>query len=141
VGVSREVAFERLQRVESILREDLVIRREAIESIVDDVLDILAHANLTHDAIFVSIETRQLTDVREDVLQTIRQLKRIDITQPILYVRVDDQLRETEDLTHQMECITKSRLLTLLRRERVARDGEVSQQTASSSTPDLFAQS
>jgi hypothetical protein len=37
----------------------------------------------------------ELADVREDVLQPVRELERVHVAQPELHVRVHHQLRET----------------------------------------------
>ena len=39
----------------------------------------------------------------EDVLQTVRQLEGVHIAQSILDHRIDDQLREPQDLARQVE--------------------------------------
>ena len=62
-----------------------------IEAIVDQMLQILAHTNLSHQLVFVTIHAGQLTNVRENILQAIGQLERVHIVQTILNMRVDDQ--------------------------------------------------
>ena len=52
--------------------------------------------------------------MREGELQTIRKLERIDISKPILNMRVDDQLGKSQYFSNQMECVSESRLLSLL---------------------------
>lgn len=55
----------------------------------------------------------------EHVLQSIGELERIDIAQSELDVRVDNELRKTKDFSTQMERVSESRLLPLLRGERL----------------------
>ena len=50
-----------------------------VEAVVDQMLQVLAHSHLSHQAVLVPVHTGQLTDVGEDVLQTIRQLEGIDV--------------------------------------------------------------
>jgi len=42
---------------------------------VDEMLEVLAHANLPHQLVLVAVHSRQLTDVRKDVLKTVCQLQ------------------------------------------------------------------
>ena len=53
-----------------------------VEPVVDKVLQILAHADLSHQAVLVTVHAGQLADVREDVLQAVGQLEGIYIAQP-----------------------------------------------------------
>lgn len=53
--------------------------------------------------------------MREDVLKSIGQLESIDVAETVLHVRIDDKLCETQDLTTQVEGVSETRLLTLLR--------------------------
>ena len=89
----------------------------SIEPIVDKMLEIFTHANLSHQLVFVSVHARQLTHVSVDVLQTVRQLEGIHVAQAVLDVTVNDQLGETQDLATQMEGVTETGLLTLLLRD------------------------
>jgi len=50
----------------------------------------------------------------KDILQTICELECLDITQPILYMRVNDQLGKSQDLPAEVEGITEAGLLSLL---------------------------
>lgn len=92
-----------------------------IEPIVHQMLQILAHSDLSHQLVLVPIHSRQLTNVRENILQPIGQLERVHIVQSILNMRIDNQLRQPQNLTAQMERITEPRLLTLLRGQRFHR--------------------
>ena len=47
----------------------------SVEPVVDEVLDVLAHSDLSHELVLVSVHSSQLTNVREDVLKTISKLK------------------------------------------------------------------
>ena len=69
--------------------------RTGVEPVVDEVLEVLAHANLSHEPVLVAVHTGELADVREDVLQPVRELERVHVAQPELHVRVHHQLRET----------------------------------------------
>ena len=60
-----------------------------VEAVVDEVLQVLAHADLAHQLVLVAVHARQLPDVRERVLQAVRQLVRVHVAQPVLHVRVD----------------------------------------------------
>ena len=71
--------------------------------------------------VLVPVHTSECTDMTEDVLQCIGQLERVDVAKTELHVRIDDQLRETEDFSAQVESISESRLLTLLRCQRLDR--------------------
>ena len=77
-------------------------------------LEVFAHANLSHQLVLVSVHTRQLTNVSENVLQTIRQLKGVNVVQTILNMCIHHQFRQPQDFTAQMESVTETRLLTLL---------------------------
>ena len=81
-------------------------------------LQILAHADLFHQLVLVTVHSGELADVSEDVLKPVGQLESVDVVQSILYVRVDDEFRQTQDLTAQMERVTETRLFTLLGRQR-----------------------
>lgn len=64
---------------------------------------VLAHPNLSHQLILVSVHAGQLTDVCENVLQTISQLEGIDVIESILDVRVHYQFSKPENFTTQVE--------------------------------------
>ena len=57
----------------------------------------------------------------EDVLQRVGELERIYVAQSELDMRIDDKLRQPEDLTAQVEGVSEARLLTLFRRESLDR--------------------
>ena len=91
--------------------------RSSVESVINQVLQILAHANLPHQLVLVAVHARQLADVGENVLQSIRQLEGIDVVQTVLDVRVNDELRQTQDFSTQVESVTETRLFTLFCRQ------------------------
>jgi hypothetical protein len=90
-----------------------------IETMIDDVLQILASPNLAHQPVLVSIHTRQLTDVVEDVVNPVCELEGIDVPETILDMRIDNQLDEPQDFAHQMERVTEPRLFALLGGQRL----------------------
>lgn len=47
----------------------------SVEPVVDEMLQIFAHPDLSHQLVLVAVHACQLTHMSEDVLQTIRQLK------------------------------------------------------------------
>ncbi len=79
-------------------------------------LDVFGHANLSHEAILVSIHTCEVANVRENVLQTICQLESLDMTKTVLYMWVDDEFDHTENFSAKMERISKSTFLSLFGR-------------------------
>lgn len=81
-------------------------------------LQIFRHAHLPHELVLVPVHAGQRADVCKDVLQRVRELERVDVAESELHVRVDDELRQPEDLTAQMEGVSETGLLTLLRGER-----------------------
>lgn len=42
-----------------------------IEAVVDEMLQVFAHSNLPHELVLVAVHASQLTDMGEDVLQSI----------------------------------------------------------------------
>ena len=98
-----------------------------VEAVVHEVLEVLAHAHLAHELVLVAVHacgtarrgeisgtaededahvqrsvicprTRELADVREGVLQAVRQLVGVDVAQAELHVGVHHQLGEAQDL-------------------------------------------
>ena len=59
--------------------------------------------------------TSELANMREDVLQSVCELKGVDVAKAILDVRVDHQLGQPQNLATQMEGVTETRLLSLLK--------------------------
>mmetsp|Transcript_66756 Transcript_66756/g.127143 ORF Transcript_66756/g.127143 Transcript_66756/m.127143 type:complete len:244 (-) Transcript_66756:1454-2185(-) len=93
--------------------------RTGVEPVVDQMLQILAHAHLPHQSVLVTVHTGQLTDMGKDVLQTICKLEGINVTQAELHMTVNNQLCQTHDFAAQMECISESGLFPLLGCERL----------------------
>eukprot|EP00123_Amoebidium_parasiticum_P018100 comp24100_c1_seq1/m.43517 comp24100_c1_seq1/g.43517 ORF comp24100_c1_seq1/g.43517 comp24100_c1_seq1/m.43517 type:complete len:308 (+) comp24100_c1_seq1:5498-6421(+) len=85
-----------------------------VEAVVDQMLQVLAHADLPHQLVLVAVHACKLTHVCEDVLHAISQLECIDVAQTILHVSIHDQLGQAQNLTAQMEGIAEATLLTLL---------------------------
>ena len=46
----------------------------SVESVVDEMFDILTHSDLSHKLVLVSVHSSQLTDMSKDVLKTISKL-------------------------------------------------------------------
>ena len=57
--------------------------------------------------------------MRKDVVQPVRKLVGVDISKPVLHMRVDDQLDETQNLAAQVEGISEAAALALLRCQRL----------------------
>lgn len=47
----------------------------SVEPVVDEMLQVFAHPDLSHQLVLVAVHARQLTHVSKDVLQPIRQLQ------------------------------------------------------------------
>lgn len=47
----------------------------SVEPVVDEMLQVFAHSDLSHQLVLVAVHARQLPDMSKDVLQSIRQLK------------------------------------------------------------------
>merc|ERR1719318_1736727 len=82
--------------------------RPGVEPVVDDVLEVLAHPDLLHQLVLVSVHPCQLPHVSHCVLQTISKLECVHIVEPVLHVRVHYELGQAQDLTTQVESISKS---------------------------------
>ena len=46
-----------------------------VESVVDDVLEVLAHPDLLHQLVLVSVHSGQLANVRKNILESVGQLE------------------------------------------------------------------
>ena len=77
-------------------------------------LDVLAHPDLSHEFVLVSVHACELSHMSKHILQTISQLEGVHITQSVLHMTVNHQLRQTQNLTTQVESIPETRLLTFL---------------------------
>ncbi|CAN7985254.1 unnamed protein product, partial [Ixodes hexagonus] len=85
-----------------------------VEAVVDEVLEVLAHADLSHELVLVAVHARQLAHVGKDVLEAVRQLEGVHVVQPVLHVAVHHQLGQAQDLPAQVEGVAEARLLALL---------------------------
>jgi len=47
----------------------------SVEAVVEQVFEVFAHADLSHQLVLIAVHARQLADVRKDVLKTVRQLQ------------------------------------------------------------------
>jgi hypothetical protein len=50
-------------------------RAYGVEAVVDEVLEVLAHADLSHQLVLVTVHARQLAHVGKDVLDPVGQLE------------------------------------------------------------------
>mmetsp|Transcript_27303 Transcript_27303/g.78698 ORF Transcript_27303/g.78698 Transcript_27303/m.78698 type:complete len:112 (-) Transcript_27303:1958-2293(-) len=66
--------------------------RAGIESVVNQMLQVLAHSDLPHQTILVPVHSRELTDVVEGILQTVRVLIGIDIAKAELHMGINNEL-------------------------------------------------
>jgi hypothetical protein len=57
--------------------------------------------------------------MREDILQRVGKLERVDIPEPELDMRIHNELGESQDFSAQMEGISEARFLALLGRQRL----------------------
>lgn len=48
----------------------------SVEAVVDEMLEIFAHSDLSHQLVLVAVHSSQLTNVGKDVLQSISQLRK-----------------------------------------------------------------
>lgn len=84
-------------------------------------LKALAHTNQAHKLVLVMVHASQRSNVRKDVLQGVGQLECVNTTKTELDVCIDDEFGKPEKFTTQMESISETRLLTLLRGESLYR--------------------
>ena len=89
-----------------------------IEAIVDKVLQILCHSDLSHELVLVTVHARKGTNVRKDILKRIRELEGVNIAKPVLDMGINDKLRQAQNFSTQVESIPESRLLPLFRSQR-----------------------
>ena len=76
---------------------------------------VLAHPDLFHQLVLVPIHPGQLSNMSENILQSIGQLEGIHIIQTVLNMRIHNQFRQSQNFPAQMKSITKPRLFTLFR--------------------------
>src|SRR5690606_12427152 len=84
-----------------------------VEAVIDEMLQIFAHSNLSHQLVLVTVHASELTNVGKNVLKTIGQLKSVNIVETVLNMTVHNQLGETKNFSTQMESIAETRLFTL----------------------------
>jgi pyrimidine operon attenuation protein/uracil phosphoribosyltransferase len=79
------------------------------------VLQVFRHSDLSHELVLVTVHARKGTNVREDILKGIRELEGVDIAQPVLDMSINDELRQAQNFSTQVESISETRLLPLFR--------------------------
>jgi hypothetical protein len=53
-------------------------------------LDIFAHTDLAHEAVFITVHPGQLAHVSKNVLKAICKLECVNVSQTVLHVRIDN---------------------------------------------------
>ena len=71
----------------------------SVEPVINQMLEVLRHANLAHKSVFIAIHARELANVRENVVEAVSQLECLDVSQPVLHVRVNDQLGQPQNFS------------------------------------------
>ncbi|KAI3486863.1 hypothetical protein L1887_49501 [Cichorium endivia] len=85
-----------------------------VEAVVDDVLEVLAGADLAHGAVLVPVDARERGDVVEEVLEAVCELEGVDGAEAELDVCVDDELHDAAELADEVEGVSETALLALL---------------------------
>jgi len=67
----------------------------SVKPVVNKMLDVLAHADLSHEFVLIAVHASQLPNMSKDVLQTISQLEHIHTAQSVLHMTVNHKLHET----------------------------------------------
>jgi len=62
-------------------------------------LQVFCHSDLPHELVFVTVHARKGTNVRENILQGIRQLEGINIAEAVLDMGINDELRQTKNFS------------------------------------------
>jgi hypothetical protein len=88
--------------------------RSSIKPVVNNMFDILTHSDLSHNSILVPINASKLSQMRIKILQSIIKLKRINISQPILYITIHYEFDHSENLSTEVKGVTETRFLALL---------------------------
>jgi len=60
-------------------------------------LYIFAHSNLSHEPVLVSVHSGKVSDVTEDILESVSKLKGIHITESILHMCVYNQFTKSQN--------------------------------------------
>jgi hypothetical protein len=82
-----------------------------IEAIVDEVLQVFRHSDLSHELVLVTVHARKGTNVRKDVLKGIRELEGVNIAKPVLDMGIDDELRQAQNFSTQVKSVSETGLL------------------------------
>mmetsp|Transcript_24864 Transcript_24864/g.68548 ORF Transcript_24864/g.68548 Transcript_24864/m.68548 type:complete len:225 (+) Transcript_24864:1077-1751(+) len=77
-------------------------------------LQVFAGSNLTHQPILVTIHSRQLAHVIKGILQPVRQLVSIDVRQSELYMGINHEFGQAQNLSHEMKGVSKPGFLSFL---------------------------
>src|SRR5699024_535451 len=88
--------------------------RPGVEAVVDQMLQVFAGSDLMHELVLVSVHAGELTDMVECVENAVGQLEGINVAQAVLDLRIDDKLSQSQNLSHQVERVSESGLLSLL---------------------------
>ena len=88
-----------------------------VEAVVDEMFQVLAETDLTHELVLVAVHARELSDMGKNVLKAVGELKGVDVTESVLDVGVDNQFREAEDFATQVEGVSKTRFFAFFGRE------------------------
>lgn len=64
--------------------------RTCVKAVVDEMLEVLGHANLPHEPVLVPVHPRQLADMGEDVVKTVSKLEGLYVAEAVLDVGVHD---------------------------------------------------
>jgi hypothetical protein len=89
-----------------------------IEAIVDEVLQVFRHSDLSHELVLVTVHARQGANVRKGILKSVRELEGVNIAKAVLDMGINDKLRQTQNFSTQVESIPETRLLPLFRSQR-----------------------
>ena len=89
-----------------------------IEAIIDEVLQVFRHSDLSHELVLVTVHARKGTNVRKDILEGICELEGVNITKPVLDMGINDKLRQAQNFSTEVESIPETRLLPLFRGQR-----------------------
>src|SRR5579871_757379 len=55
-----------------------------IESVINDVFQVLACSNLAHETVFIPIHSGKLSDVIENIMKPVRELVGVNIAETVL---------------------------------------------------------
>jgi hypothetical protein len=86
-----------------------------IEAVVDEMLQVLCHSNLSHELVLVTVHACKGPNMRKDILKSICELKGVNVAKTVLDMGIDNKLCQAENFSTQVESIPEPRLLPLLR--------------------------